>query len=57
MDAETTAADTPLGMTQAEFMELSTSERAAIVYSGEPASFEDDYDVDRFRWATRWASH
>ncbi len=57
MDAETTAADTPLGMTQAEFMELPASERAAIVYSGKPGDFEDDLDVDRFRWATRWASH
>ncbi|WP_406719328.1 hypothetical protein OHA53_11055 [Streptomyces althioticus] len=45
----------PPGVTQMEWHEMSTSERAAVTYAGEPSSFEDDYDVDLFRWATRWA--
>ncbi|MFF1275146.1 hypothetical protein ACFVZC_17290 [Streptomyces marokkonensis] len=43
------AANAPVGMTQAEFMELPTSERAALMYKPVPDSFENDPDVQRAR--------
>lgn len=49
MTDEPTAADAPVGMTQAEFMELSTSERAALTYRPAPDDWENDWNVQRFR--------
>ncbi|WP_217134814.1 hypothetical protein [Streptomyces sp. AC558_RSS880] len=39
----------PPGITQAEWQEMSTSERAALVYDGEPMSWESDPDVQDLR--------
>lgn len=43
----------PSGITQVEWQEMSTSERAALVYRPVPDSFEDDDDVHSFRLASR----
>ncbi|WP_167455490.1 hypothetical protein [Streptomyces tirandamycinicus] len=40
----------PPGITQMEWAEMSTSERAAALYNGEPISWEDDWDMKWRRW-------
>ncbi|CAL9530916.1 hypothetical protein SUDANB176_04050 [Streptomyces sp. enrichment culture] len=43
----------PPGITQAEWQDMSVSERAAILYRPEPDDFESDWQVERFRWSSR----
>ncbi|WP_431958781.1 hypothetical protein [Actinacidiphila sp. bgisy160] len=39
----------PPGITQREWADMSTSERAAALYNGEPMSWAHDDDVQRLR--------
>ncbi|MEU6321503.1 hypothetical protein [Streptomyces sp. NPDC047009] len=43
----------PPGITQSEWAELSTSEKAAIAYRPVPDDMEDDWRLDQFRRNSR----